>query len=143
MSEFEGSEFVEALFRVRYAETDQMGYAYYSNYLVWFEVGRTNFCRVRGFAYADLEKETETFLPVVECRCRYLKSLKYDDEFVVRTRVKRLRKRMMSFHYEVRSPDSRTIYAEGETKHVFTNRDGRPKSLPRQYWRFLEPTSVP
>jgi acyl-CoA thioester hydrolase len=61
----------ESRLRVRYAETDQMGYAYYANYFVWFEVGRTDFCRARGFTYADLERETGTFLPVIEADCRY------------------------------------------------------------------------
>ncbi|UCF37981.1 MAG: acyl-CoA thioesterase [Acidobacteriota bacterium] len=130
--------YVDARMRVRYAETDQMGVAYYSNYLVWFEVGRTEYCRARGFAYSDLEEDNETFLPVVEANCRYLKPLLYDREFVVRTRVKTFRRRFLAFTYEVFSADLETLHAEGETKHVFTGPDGRPKSLPEEFHRFLQ-----
>ncbi len=83
------SDFVDVPLQVRYSETDQMGRAYYGEYFVWFEVARTTYCKARGFSYADLERETQTFLPVVEANCRYLRPLAYDDEFVVRTRVVR------------------------------------------------------
>lgn len=129
-------DFVDVPLRVRYAETDQMGRAYYANYFVWFEVARTDFCRARGFRYADLERETKTFLPVVETVCRYHRSLNYDDDFVVRTRVTEFRSRAMTFDYQVIDTEGRLV-AAGFTRHLFTGEDGRPKVFPEAYRGFL------
>jgi len=130
--------FVDARIRVRYAETDQMGYAYYSNYLVWFEVARTTYCREKGLVYADLERTAETFLPVVDVRCRYHRPARYDDDLVVRTRVTESRKRTLTFAYQVLSRGDETLLAEGSTKHVYTDRNGRPRSLPEEYRQYLK-----
>src|SRR5215470_2892273 len=73
--------------KVRYAETDQMGVAYYANYLVWFEVGRSQFCVDRGFSYRDMERETGLYMIVAEAYCRYLTPARYEDELTVTTRV--------------------------------------------------------
>ena len=132
------TEHVDAVLQVRYAETDQMGFAYYANYFVWFEVGRTNFCRARGFTYADLERTTQTFIPVIEARCRYLRSVRYDDELLVRTRVKEFHRRMLTFSYELLDRRTGAVHAVGETRHVFTGSDGRPRSLPREYTTYFE-----
>src|SRR5512135_3550415 len=86
--------------RVRYAETDQMGVAYYANYLVWFEVGRSEVCRRRGFRYADLEALGYK-LVVSDVHCRYRNSARYDETVVVRTRLKAVNKRMITFGYQV------------------------------------------
>lgn len=128
---------VEVRFRVRYAETDQMGHAYYANYLVWFEVGRTSYCRDHGLIYSKLEKEEKIYLPVVEATCRYYKPLCYDCEFVVRTRLDVLRSRALSFRYEIRSRDGKTLHAEGSTRHIFTNDFGKPVRLPLKYRELL------
>jgi acyl-CoA thioester hydrolase len=66
-------------FECGYAETDQMGMVYYANYLVWFEVGRAEFCRQRGFAYRDFERENDAYLAVAEAQCRYHTPARYDD----------------------------------------------------------------
>src|SRR5262249_14358989 len=68
----------QSRFRVRYAETDQMGMAYYANYLVWMEVGRSDFCRDCGFSYRELEHDEKAFLTVAEANCRYLAPARYD-----------------------------------------------------------------
>src|SRR5438105_9781767 len=78
---------VESILRVRYAETDSMGIVYHSNYLVWMEIGRTEYFRALGFSYRELERDYRLYTPVVEVRCRYLAPARYDDEIVVRTRV--------------------------------------------------------
>ena len=70
--------------RVRYAETDRMGVVYYANYLVWFEVGRTDLLRASGWNYRDMEMEGFG-LPVIEAHCTYRESAKYDDDIDVRT----------------------------------------------------------
>jgi len=123
--------------RVRYAETDQMGVAYHGNYLVWFEVGRSEFCRQHGFSYQEMERKRGRFLVVATVQCRYLAPLRYDSEFVVRTRIKELRRRTVTFAYELLDPQGEKVYAQGETTHVVTDRGGKPKSLPEYYGKLL------
>ncbi|HEV2350222.1 MAG TPA: thioesterase family protein [Terriglobia bacterium] len=120
-------------FRVRYAETDQMGIVYYANYLVWFEIGRTDFCRQVGFAYRDMEAEDGLYIMVAEARCRYKAPARYDDEIIVRTRVSSCRKRVLVFEYEIYRKANDELLASGETVHVITDRDGRPRALPEKY----------
>jgi acyl-CoA thioester hydrolase len=119
--------------RVRYAETDQMGVVYYANYLVWFEIGRTDFCLQHGFAYRDLEKQGGLYIMVAEARCRYKAPARYDDEIMVRTRLTSIRRRVLVFGYEVYKQLTDELIAEGETVHVITDCDGRPRTLPDSY----------
>jgi acyl-CoA thioester hydrolase len=127
----------EALLRVRYAETDKMGVVYHANYLIWFEIGRTEFCRARGFSYRDMEENENSFLVVAESYCRYKAPAYYDDELVVRTHITELRRRSLRFGYEIiRVPDG-TIIAEGETGHVVTDANGRVRSLPASFAELL------
>src|SRR2546430_9155343 len=85
--------------RVRYAETDQMGMVYYANYLIWFEVGRAEFCRQRGFSYRDFEQSNDAYLAVAEVQCRYQTPARYDDGLLIRTRVEQFRTRTVRFAY--------------------------------------------
>lgn len=83
--------------RARYAETDTGGVVYHSNYLVWFEVGRTDMLRDFGCSYAELERSEDVVLPVTEASLRYVKSARYDDLVRIETRVgdvKRVRFRL-------------------------------------------------
>jgi acyl-CoA thioester hydrolase len=119
--------------QVRYAETDQMGVVYYANYLVWFEIGRTDFCRQNGFAYREMEQEDGLYIMVAEVRCRYKAPARYDDELTIRTCLKAMRRRVLIFGYEVYRQATDELLAEGETVHVITDGDGRPRSLPDKY----------
>jgi acyl-CoA thioester hydrolase len=123
-------------FRVRYAETDQMGMVYYANYLVWLEVGRSDFCRECGFSYRDLEREEQAFLTVAEANCRYLAPARYEDEIVVETELSRLRSRLIEFTYRVLCGSK--LLAEGCTLHVVIGTDGRPRSMPQRYLELLK-----
>src|SRR5262245_3275213 len=115
--------------RVRYAETDQMGIVYYSNYLVWFEVGRTDWLRESGWSYRDMEAEGYA-LPVIEARCSYQESARYDDEIEVRTSSTLESPVRIQFLYEVvRLADGMTL-ATGMTMHAALDRTGRPRRLP-------------
>lgn len=137
-------EWHEALLRVRYSETDKMGVVYHANYLIWFEIGRTEFCRARGFSYRDMEENENSFLVVAESYCRYKAAAYYDDELIVRTHITELRRRSLRFGYEIiRVPDG-TIIAEGETGHVVTDANGRVRSLPAGFAELLlsSPTDV-
>jgi len=128
---------VDVPFRVRYAETDQMGVAYYANYLVWFEAARADFCRARNYPYSQLEEKDDTFLPVVEAHCRYLDSLRYDQEFIVRTSLKEFRRRSCLFEYQVVENEKNNLCAEGWTKHLFINREGKIRSFPKSAEKFF------
>lgn len=125
--------YADCRIRVRYAETDQMGVAYYGNYFAWFEVGRTEFCRQHGFSYKEMEDKAERFLPVSEAYCRYLRPLRYDSEFIVRTYVNELRRRAVTFVYQILDLNGEEVYAEGKTIHIVTDRTGKPKTFPEHY----------
>lgn len=124
---------VETRFRVRYAETDQMGVAYHANYLVWMEVGRVEYCRASGVVYRDMEVTDGILLAVAEAGCRFLAPARYDDEIVVRTTIPDANPRMVRFDYEVIHADSGRLLATGFTRHVFLNREMRPTKLPEKY----------
>src|SRR5213593_374000 len=130
-------EWHEAYLRVRYSETDKMGLVYHANYLVWFESGRTEFCRARGFAYRDMEESENAFLVVVESYCRYKAPAYYDDELVVRTHITELRRRSLRFGYEIVRESDGVVIAEGETGHVVTDSNGRVRTLPQGFAELL------
>ncbi len=119
--------------RVRYAETDQMGVVYYANYYIWFEIGRTDFCRAHGFAYREMEEQDGLYIMVAESWCRHKAPARYDDEVMVRTCLQEMRKRVLVFGYEVYRVATDELLAEGKTVHVITDREGRPRTLPDKY----------
>ncbi len=126
-------EWSETRIRVRYAETDQAGVVYHANYLVWFEVGRVELCRDHGFNYRDMEKQSDAILPVIDLKITYRSPALYDDVILIRTRLKFLRTRSVSFIYEVYRAADMTLLAEGETYHVVVNKEGRAKSFPPEF----------
>ena len=126
----------ESHFRVRYAETDQMGMVYYANYLVWMEVGRSDFCRECGFSYRELEREEHAYLAVTEANCRYLAPARYDDEIFVETEMKRAGSRILEFCYRIRN--ATRLLAECRTAHVVIGADGKPRSMPDRYLKLLK-----
>ena len=135
-----GGLIAESKVTVRYAETDQMGVAYYANYFIWFEVGRSQYCNDCGFSYRDMERETGLFLIVAEASCRYKNPARYEDELIIRTRISELTRRTLKFTYEIGRADGAAV-ATGETLHVLINGDGRPSSLPEKYLSLLRRSS--
>jgi acyl-CoA thioester hydrolase len=125
--------FHETRLRVRYAETDQMGVVYHANHLIWFEVGRVELLREMGFSYRDMEREEGRFIAVAEVQCRYRAPVYYDDEVVVRTRLKKVRESVVIFAYELLRADDRTLLAEGETTHIVTDSTMKLAALPERY----------
>lgn len=126
---------VDTTLRVRYAETDQMGVVYHSNYFVWFEVGRVELLRHLGFTYREMEKQDDCVIAVVDARCRYKSPARYDDELVVRTHLKNIRESMIHFGYQVLRPADNTVLAEGETTHIVVNSEMQIRPLPQKYLR--------
>jgi acyl-CoA thioester hydrolase len=118
-----------SIVRVRYAETDQMGVVYYANYLVWFEIGRTDWLRETGWSYREIERDG-LMLPVIEAHCEYRQGARYDDELEIRTKAGLKSPVRVQFDYQiVRRADEATI-ADGFTVHVALDRQGRPVRLP-------------
>ncbi len=125
--------FNETRLRVRYAETDQMGVVYHSNHLIWFEVGRVELMRALGFSYRDMEREDGRYIAVAEVKCRYRAPVYYDEEVVVRTRLKSVRESVVIFSYELARAGNGTLLAEGETTHIVTDANMKIAALPEKY----------
>ena len=115
---------VESRVRVRYAETDQMAIAHHANYVVWFEIGRTDVCRDAGISYREIE-ERGVLLVVVEIGCRYSIPFRYDDEVLIRTTVGEVGSRSLTFRYALFDGAGETLHATGFTKHVWVDRATR------------------
>lgn len=119
----------EVRLRVRYADTDRMGVVYYANYLVWFEVARTEWLRESGWSYREMEEEGLA-LPVIEARCEYRRAARYDEEIEIRTRATLLTPVRIRFDYEVRRTGHPDVAALGHTVHAALDPEGRPRRLP-------------
>lgn len=115
--------------RVFYGDTDQMGVAYYANYLRWFEMARNEYLRDIGYAYARLEADG-VLLPVVEVGARYLKPARYDDELTLESWIASKSKVRVRFQYRIWKPEYRTPITEGFTVHASLDRQGSPQKLP-------------
>lgn len=116
--------FVESRTRVRYKDTDQMGIAHHSNYIVWFEIGRTDLCRAAGIPYADIEA-LGLILVVTEVACKYRVPYKYDEEVLIRTSVGDAQSRSMRFVYELRNHSGERVHATGFSQHMWVDRETR------------------
>lgn len=124
-------------FRVRYAETDQMGVVYHSEYLVWCEVGRTEYIRALGLPYAEMERRG-ALLAVADASLRYHGSARYDDMIRVETTVTEVRSRAVVFEYLIRHLPSGTRLVTARTMLVSLDRNARPAPLPAEVRELLE-----
>ncbi len=127
---------VETSLRVRYSETDQMRIVYHAHYLVWFEIGRTEWCRAAGIPYADME-QAGLFIPVTRVEATFRRRSSYDDAVRVQTRMAELSARGCAFAYEVLG-EAGELLADGATRHVFTDPTGRPSRSPREILAVLK-----
>lgn len=130
----EDGGFVDLPVRVRYADTDRMGIVYYGNYPAFFEMGRSEYIRQKGYTYRELE-ETGYHLVVVSLEAKYYNSATYDDMLTVRTRVTELKSRGITFHYVITRDG--TLVVEGKTKHVCVNASKKPVTLPQKIIEIL------
>jgi acyl-CoA thioester hydrolase len=114
-----------------------MGVVYYANYLIWFEVGRTDLLRHAGWTYREME-EAGFSLPVTEARCAYQQPARYDDELDIETTGSRLSGVRVRFDYRIiRVPDA-VLLATGHTVHASLDPAGRPRRLPAQALAIFE-----
>jgi len=117
---------------VRYAETDQMGVVHHSSYLVWFEVGRTNFMKQHGFNYAEMEKK-EIVSPVIDVHISYKKPVIYGETVTIETWLKKYDGVRTTYGYNVVNKKSETVVF-GTTEHVIVRKaDFKPVLLRKVY----------
>lgn len=126
----------EIKIRVRYGETDQMGYAYYGNYAEYFEVARVEALRNLGFSYKKLEEEG-IMLPVLSYNVKFIKPAYYDDELTIKVTIKEIPMARIHFSYEVyNAKDELTTIAD--TTLVFINRGtNKPCPAPEHFLSVL------
>ncbi|MCH5299728.1 MAG: acyl-CoA thioesterase [Ruminococcus sp.] len=125
---------------VRYAETDKMGVAHHSCYPIWFEAGRTDYIKMYGISYTEIE-EKGIIMPLTDLSCKFIRSAKYEDNLIIRTKVMTLSAARISFNYTVKrinEDQTETELAYGVTEHGFIDKDTfRPinlrKRLPKLY----------
>lgn len=128
----------ETHIRVRYGETDQMGYVYYGNYAMYYEVARVESLRQLGFSYKELE-QMGVMLPVLENHTKYFAPALYDDLLRIKTTIREKPGVRIRFHYEIYNADSKLIN-EGETLLVFVNKtNGKPCRPPEVFQNLLDP----
>jgi len=129
--------------RVIYGDTDNMGFAYYGNFMRWFEIGRTELFRSRGLTYKRIEEEG-VFLPVSEAFCKYVSPVRYDDLLVIETALDPSVKGGVRFDYRIRLSETGKICASGYTLHACMNPEGRVIRPPRFLaQRIREQTHLP
>ena len=127
----------EIEFRVRYAETDQMGVVYHANYLVWCEMGRTDFIRRCGMSYADIER-SGTLLAVAELGARFLGAARYEELIRVQTTLAGIQSRAIVFDYIISNAETGARLVTASTTLIAIGRDGRPKSMPQEIRRLFQ-----
>ena len=110
----------ETKIRVRYAETDKMGYVYYGNYAQFYEVGRVEALRLLGVSYKSLE-DLGIMMPVVQLIANFKKPALYDDELTIRTIIKEMPDIKMKFYYEIYN-ENKILINQGETILVFVHK---------------------
>lgn len=124
--------------RVRYGETDQMGYVYYGNYAEFYEVARVEMLRSLGLSYKEME-ESGIMLPVTELHCKYLKPAKYDQEISIKVIIDELPGVKINFKYELYN-ESEELLNTGATTLVFVRmKTGRPCFPPKEFMAKLKP----
>lgn len=96
--------------RIRYADTDQMGYLYYGNYPVLYEIGRSEMMRSLGSNYREMESDLEIMMPVIAVESRYKKPLHYDENATIRTILKELPTKLITFHHEILNDDMEIVH---------------------------------
>jgi len=127
-------EFIDVPVRVRYADTDRMGIVYYGNYPIFFEMGRSEYMRAKGFTYREFE-DKGYHLVVVGMEVKYYNTATYDDLLIVKTSISELKSRGLTFHYIVYRDG--ILIVEGKTKHICVNTNKKPVLIPQYLFDIL------
>jgi acyl-CoA thioester hydrolase len=118
-----------AIVRVLYADTDAMGIVYHTNYIKWFEIGRSEIFRQMDLLYSEVEKHGFS-LPVTEVYCKYLLPAKYDQLLVVETIIDYISRVVIKFNYNIWDEHKKHQYISGYTMHACTNAEGKVRRIP-------------
>ena len=121
----------ETRFTARYAETDQMGIVHHSNYPVWFEVGRTDFLKKVGACNSEIE-ENGILLPLSHMDCSFKNPARYEDEIIVRTKIRKMTCARIEFDYEIICSCIDKIIASGSTSHAWTDKSLKPLNIEKR-----------
>jgi acyl-CoA thioester hydrolase len=124
--------------RVRYADVDRMGFAYYGNYLRWFEIGRTEYLRALGMSYREVE-DSGVIYPVTETYVKYSTPALYDEVIEIVTSLGWVKRASLRFDYEIVGTDD-ALHAAGWTVHAALDRSGRPVRISPELSRLLSGT---
>lgn len=117
--------------RVRYSETDKMGYCYYGNYAHFLEIGRVEALRDLGFPYKDLE-DSGIMLPVLDLNIKYIKPAIYDDELIITTRISSFTMFKIKFDYEIRNRDNKLLTTANTTLVFVDDKTMKPVKHPKE-----------
>lgn len=128
--------------RVNYSETDQMSFAYHANYLVWFDMARTEYLRRTGMTYRDMEVQG-TYLAVTDARVRYRQPARYDDVVRIRCWAREVASRRVIFGYAVERAETGELLATGETALVALDRRHTLSRIPEDVRALLRPIADP
>lgn len=128
----------ETSLRVRYGETDQMGYCYYGNYAQYFEVGRVEALRNLGMSYKNLEDQ-DVMLPVSEFNVKYKFPAKYDDALKITTHITELRGARLAFDYTIENENGQLVATAHTTLVFVAKKTMRPISPPESFVKIIEP----
>ena len=128
--------------RVNYSETDQMGFVYHANYLIWLDMARTEHLRERGVSYKELEAQG-IYLAVTDVRVRYRQPARYDDLVRVRCWVRERASRRVIFGYAVERAETGELLATAETSLIALNTQHALSRIPEHVCDLLEPTPDP
>jgi acyl-CoA thioester hydrolase len=124
--------------RIRYGETDQMGYLYYGNYCMLYEIGRSEMIRDLGLTYKKMEEEYKIMMPVINVESRFLLPIKYDELITIRTILKEMPTKMIHFFHEILNEEG-ILCHKGEVKLFFVNMEDNkrvscPEYLSERLW---------
>jgi len=128
--------------RVRYAETDQMGFAHHANYLIWCELARTSLMRDQGVSYRELE-ESGLFLPVVDAHITFRSPARFDDLVQVRCWVRELRSRRVDFGYQLKIDEENRVLATATTRLIAMDKNNVVTTIPDTVRELLTPIDDP
>jgi acyl-CoA thioester hydrolase len=135
------ADVVETTFRVRYAETDQMGIVHHASYVVWLEEGRSQWMRAHGNSYAQFEEEG-LLLVVSELCLRYKQPARYDQRVTIRCWVESVRSRQIQFNYEVVDAETGAIFINAYTQLICLDREGKVTRIPEEWQRLLRQSAL-
>ncbi len=114
----------EARLRPRYAETDAQGVVYHTNYIIWFEVARGEYCRAIGFPYVEIERDGYGFM-VTDLQVKYFSPARYDDQIIVKVWLEKTGRASCIFGYQIYNETSGKVCVEGITKHAAVSLEGK------------------